>query len=135
MSCSVFVHIKYFKELEEKIKKIEGIIPNRGYGDFESVQVPNDLFSQHKKEVDAHKWVVKDGMTGHYSTHSGEWKYLSHGFEIWLRYKGEDEGKEIVLVAPCHWDPDHGKLTLVDLLEWIKANLGEVEIKEQTVSY
>lgn len=135
MSCSVFVHIKYVKELEEKIKKIDRIIPKgRGFGDFEIVQVPNELFHQHKKEVDAHKWVEKE-MIGHHSTHSGEWKYLSHGFEIWLGYKGEDKGKEIVLVVPCHWNPDHGELTLIDLAKWIETNLGEVEIKAQTVSY
>ena len=53
MSCSIFVHIKYSKELEEKIRKISGITPKTSYSNFEVVQVPEKLFYQHKKEVDA----------------------------------------------------------------------------------
>jgi hypothetical protein len=60
---------------------------------------------------------------------------MSHGFEIWIGFKGDDGEKDIVLVVPCHWDPDHGHWTLLDLEEWIKTNLGEVKIKEQKVSY
>lgn len=140
MSCSVFVHIKYSKELEEKIRKISGITPKTSYSHFKIVQVPKELFLQHKKEVDVHRWVFgKDGTMGHFPENPGKWEYDGHGFEIWLGFKGDDGEKDIVLVVPCHWDPDHGHWTLLDLEEWIKTNLGEVnsevKIKEQRVSY
>lgn len=135
MSCSAFVHIRYSKELEEKIRKISGITPKTSYSDFEIVHVPKELFLQHKKEAEAHRWVVKDGIAYHYAKNSGEWQYLSHGFDIWIGFKGDDGEKDIVLVVPCHWDPDHGHWTLLDLEEWINTNLGEVKIKEQDVSY
>lgn len=135
MSCSVFVHIKYSKELEEKIRKLSGIIPKKSYSDFEIVQVPNESFHQHKKDVDAHRWVVKDGKAGHYPTNPGEWQYLSHGFDVWIGFKGDDGEKDIVFVVPCHWDPDHGDRTILDLEEWINTNLGEIKIKEQKVTY
>jgi hypothetical protein len=136
MSCSVFVHIKYSKELEEKIRKMSGITPKRNFSHFEIAQVPEELFSQHKKDVDAHRWVVeKDGTMGHYPTNPGKWEYKGHGFDIWLGFKGEDGETDIVFVVPCHWNSDHGDLTILDLKEWIKDNLGEVEIKEQKVTY
>ncbi len=136
MSCSIFVHIKYSKELEEKIKKMSGIIPKKSYSDFEVVLVPEKLFPQHKKESEAHRWVVgKDGTAGHYPTNPGKWQYMSHGFEIWIGFIGDDGEKDIVLVVPCHWDPDHGHWTILDLEEWINTNLGEVKIKEQKVTY
>ncbi len=136
MSCSVFVHIKYSKELEEKIRKISGIIvPKKSYSHFEIVQVPAELFPQHKKEAEAHRWVVgKDGTAGHHSTHSGEWQHLSHGFDIWIGFEADNGEKDIVLVVPCHWDPDHGHWTIIDLEEWIRTNLGDVKIKEQKVT-
>ena len=76
MSCSVFIHIKYSKELEEKIRKMHGIILlGLKYTDFESVQVPESLFPQHKKEVEAHKWVKeKNGDYGHYPENFGNWE-------------------------------------------------------------
>ena len=135
MSCSVFVHIKYSKELEEKIRKLSGIIPKKSYSDFEIVQVPNELFHQHKKDVDAHKWVVKGGKSYHYPTNPGEWQYLSHGFDVWIGFKGDDGEKDIVFVVPCHWDPDHGDRTLLDVEARINTNLGEIKIKEQKVTY
>lgn len=136
MSCSVFVHIKYSKELDEKIRKLSGIIPKKSYSDFEAFNVPEQMFPQHKKEVDVHRWVVgKDGIMGHYPKNPGKWQYMSHGFEVWIGFKGEDGEKEIVFVVPCHWNPDHGNLTLIDLEEWIKNKLGEVEIKEKKVTY
>lgn len=137
MSCSIFVHIKYSKELEEKIRKISGVVvPKKSYSGFEIVQVPEELFPQHKKEAEAHRWVVgKDGTMGHHSTNPGEWQYMSHGFEIWIGFEGDDGEKDIVLVVPCHWDSDHGHWTLLNLEEWINTNLGEVKIKEQKVSY
>lgn len=137
MSCSVFVHIKCSKELEEKIRKISGIIPKTSYSHFEVVNVPEELFPQHKKEAEAHRWVTKEGQEGyyHHSTNPGEWQHLSHGFEIWIGFIGDDGEKDIVLVVPCHWDPDHGHWTLIDLEEWIKTNLGEVKIKEQKVTH
>jgi hypothetical protein len=136
MSCSVFVHIKYSKELEEKIMKISGITQKKSFSHFEIFGVPKELFSQHKKEVDAHRWVVeKDGVIGHYPTNLGKWEYMSHGFDIWIGLKGENGETDIVFVVPCHWDSEHGDLTLLDLKKWIKDNLGEIEIKEQRVSY
>lgn len=74
MSCSVFVHIKYSKELEEKIRRISGIIPKKSYSDFDIVQVSEELFSQHKKDDDAHRWVVKDRMSYHFPENDGEWQ-------------------------------------------------------------
>ena len=131
MSCSVFVHIKYSKELEEKIRKISGIVLKNGYRDFQSVKVPEELFPQHKKEVDAHRWVDgEDGKKLHFSTNPGKWKYEGHGFEIWLGFEGD-----IVFVVACHWDPDHGHFTLVDIGEWVKDNLGDIEITQEKVSY
>ncbi len=137
MSCSVFVHIKCSIELEEKIRNMSGIIPKTSYSDFDVVQVPEELFPQHKKEAEAHRWVTKEGGSGHYHypTNPGEWQYLSHGFEIWIGFKADDGEKDIVLVVPCHWDPDHGHYTLLDLEEWVKTNLGEVKIKDQKVTY
>ena len=131
MSCSVFVHIKYSKELEEKIRKISGIISKGSYRDFQSVLVPEELFPQHKKDVDVHRWVPgKDGMIGHFPTNPGKWEYKGHGFEIWLGFEGD-----IVFVVPCHWNPDHGDLTIIDIREWIKDNLGDVKTTKEEVTY
>ena len=132
MSCSVFVHIKYSKELEEKIKNMPGIIlESCHYGDFESLRVPEGLFVQHKKEVDAHRFVVEnEGVVRHFPENLGKWEYLSHGFDIWLNFEGD-----IVFVAPCHWDTDHGHWTILDLKEWIKSNLGDIKITQEKVSY
>lgn len=137
MSCSIFVHIKCSKELEEKIRNMPGITPKTSYSYFKVVKVPEELFPQHKKEAEAHRWVTKEGKEGyyHFSTNPGEWQHMSHGFEIWIGFIGDDGEKDIVLVVPCHWDPDHGHWTLIDLGEWIKTNLGEVKIKEQKVTY
>lgn len=111
MSCSVFVHIKYSKELEEKIRKISGITSNNSHNDFDSVQVPEELFPQHKKDVDAHRWIIgKDGTMGHFPENPGKWEYKGHGFKIWLGFEGD-----IVFVVPCHWDPDHGDRTIIDI--------------------
>ena len=131
MSCSVFLHIKYSKELEEKIRKISGIVSKDIYRDFQSVLVPEELFSQHKIEVDAHRWVSgKSGITGHFPQNIGKWEYKGHGFEIWLGFEGN-----IVFVVPCHWDPDHGNLTIIDIGEWIKDNLGDVKTTKEEVTY
>lgn len=137
MSCSVFVHIKCSKELEEKIRNMSGITPKKSYSYFEIFKVPEELFPQHKKEAEAHRWVTKEGSSDyyHHSRNPGEWQYVSHGFEIWIGFIGDDGEKDIVLVVPCHWDPDHGHWTLLNLEEWIKTNLGEVKIKEQKVTY
>jgi len=133
----VFVHIKCSKELEEKIRKISGIIvPKKSYSDFEIVQVPEELFPQHKKEVDTHKWIVgKDGIMCHFPENHGKWEYKGHGFEIWIGFEADDGEKDIVFNVPCHWNTDHGHWTLLNLEEWIKTNLGEVKIKEAKVSY
>ena len=131
MSCSVFVHIKYSKELEEKIRKISGIVPGNKYHAFGSVMVPEELFHQHKKDVDSHRWVPgKDGMMGHFPENRGKWKYKGHGFDIWLGFEGD-----IVFVVPCHWNPDHGHWTIIDIGEWIKANLGDIKITQEKVTY
>ncbi len=132
MTCSTFVHIEYSKELEEKIREIPGIIPVEPFDGADSgrIRVPEELFLKHKKEVDAHRWVVgKDGTMGHFPENPGKWEYKGHGFEIWLGFEGD-----IVFVVPCHWDPDHGHLTLLDMAEWIKANLGDIKIKCENVS-
>ena len=132
MSCSVFVHIKYSIELEEKIRKISGIIPKNNYSGFKSVQVPEELFLQHKKEADAHRWVSgKHGIIGHFPQNPGKWEYKGHGFDIWLGFEGD-----IVFVIPCHWNPDHhGDLTIIDIREWIKDNLGDVKTAKAEVTY
>ena len=136
MSCSAFVHIEYSKELEDKILKIDGIEKLISYSseEFVRVRVSPDIFLQHKKEADAHRWIRKDGdMCTHYDPerNPGEcgWEYLSHGFEMWLNFEGD-----IVFVVPCHWDEDHGRFTLVDIREWIKDNLGDIKIKSERVS-
>lgn len=134
MSCSVFLHIKYSKELEEKIRKISGVVPTQKYRDFDSIKVPENLFFQHKKDVDAHKWVEnKNGDYGHFPQNISEdgktWAYRSHGFEIWLNFEGN-----IVFIAECHWNAEHGDITIRDLEEWIKTNLGDIKIKEAHVS-
>ena len=130
MSCTVFVHIKYSKELEEKVKNIEGIVPDFGKHTPETLTVPEILFSQHKKEVDAHKWVKGENSYGHYPENRGKWEYQSHGFDIWINFEGD-----IVFIIPCHWNPDHGDQTIVDIKEWIKKELGDFAIKEAKVSY
>lgn len=132
MSCSVFVHIKYSKELEEKIRKISGIVVSKNsYSDFDSVQVSEELFPQHKQEVDAHRWIIgKDGTMGHFPENPGKWEYKGHGFEIWLGFEGD-----MVFVVHCHWDPDHGDRTIIDIGKWIKANLGDIKIIQKKVSY
>ncbi len=135
MSCSVFVHIKYDKELEDKLKQIKGIILKGTNGDIESLFVPTELFPQHKKDVDVHKWIKgKDGVLRHFPQNSGDWEYVPHGFDIWIGFK-DDGDKDIVFIIPCHWSPDHGHWTLLDIAQWIKDNLGEIEIKKKNVSY
>lgn len=134
MTCSAFVHIEYSKELEEKIRGIPGIIPIEPLDGASvwRVKVPEELFHQHKKECDAHKWVqVEGGLLLHYDPllNPGNWKYCSHGFEVWFNFEGD-----IVFVIPCHWNEYHGQLTLLDMAEWIKANLGYIKIKRESVS-
>lgn len=135
MSCSVFVHIEHSKELEEKIIGIPGIIPLDTFDgeEFWRVKVPEELFPQHLKECDAHRWVPTDGgLLLHYDPplNPGNWEYRSHGFEIWLDFEGC-----IVFIVPCHWNYDHGHYTLIDVGEWINTNLGDVKIKKENVSY
>lgn len=133
MSCSVSVCVTYSKELEEKIMNISGIIliPENVYSDFQTVRVPDTLFSQHEKDVDAHRWVVRgEGVMSHFPENPGKWEYKGHGFEIWLGFEGD-----IVFVASCHWNPDHGHWTIIDIEKWIEDNLGDVEIKEENESY
>lgn len=121
MSYTVFVELKYSKELVEKIKKIPGIIPKNSYRDTEVVNVPEVLFSQHKKETDAHKWVKgKGGISLHFPQNKGECTYKSHGFEIWLGFE-----EKIVFVVPCHWSYNHGEQTILDIEQWIKERLSD----------
>lgn len=121
MSCTVFVEIKYSKELVEKIKKIPGIIPKNSYRDLEAVEIPDELFSQHKKESDAHKWVKgKNGSFIHFSQNKGKWIYKSHGFDIWLGFE-----EKIVFMVNCHWSYNHGEQTILDIEQWIKDRLSE----------
>ena len=117
--------------MEEKIRKISGIVLKNGYRDFQSVKVPEELFPQHKKEVDAHRWVDgKDGVLGHFPENLGKWQYKGHGFDIWLGFEGD-----IVFVVPCHWDLDHGHWTVIDIGEWIRDNLGDVKITQEKVTH
>lgn len=116
MSCTVFVELKYSKELAEKIKKIHGIIPKNSYREFEAVEIPEVLFSQHKKECDAHRWVKGK----HFPQNKGKWIFESHGFEIWLGFE-----EKIVFVVNCHWSYNHGEQTILDIEQWIKDMLGE----------
>lgn len=129
MSCTVFVHVKYSKELEEKIKNIKGVVSDTRKIP-ETITVPDVLFPQHKKEVDAHRWVKRKNVYSHYPQNSGIWEYQSHGFEIWINFEGD-----IVFIIPCHWDTGHGDQTAIDIKEWIKKELGDFEIKESNVSY
>lgn len=128
MTCSAFVNLEYTKDLEEKITKITGIVPdNRKCTSIVSIQVPENLFSQHKKEVEAHK-VPKNKMYGHLES-SDEWEYKGHGFEIWLNFQGN-----IVFITGCHWNEEHGEVTITDFKKWITDNLGDVKIKSEEVT-
>lgn len=119
MSCSVFVHIKHTEELEKKIKDIKGIVVKGAVvahcGDSDRAYVPEELFSQHKKEDDAHKWIINEGVCFRFPENSGKWEYKSHGFDIWFDFNGDGGEREIVFIVPCHWNPDHGIQTISDL--------------------
>lgn len=134
MAGSAFVYVEYSKELEEKIRGMPGVIPKESFdgAGFWRVKVPAELFHQHKKECDAHKWIrIEGGLFLHYDPllHPGNWEYCSHGFEVWFNFNGD-----MVFVIPHHWNCGHGHLTLIDISEWIKDNLGDIRIKREDVS-
>ena len=136
MSCSAFVRIEYSKELEDKIIKMNGVesIPGPTGETFGRFRVSADMFIQHKKEDDAHRWVTGNGniSTQYEPSRMPEncgWEYQSHGFEIWIGFE-----KDIVFIVPCHWNYDHGRFTLIDIRVWIKDNLGNINIKNERIS-
>lgn len=90
--------------------------------------VPEELFPQHKKESDAHKVFVEKGIFHQYQENSGKnWEYKSHGFKVWINFEGD-----IIFIIPCHWNPDHGEQTIIDIKEWIEKELGIVQIEKGT---